>query len=122
MRVRPDDEVYRVRAVWLGPRGLTLPWTARYLAYAIWLVVFGAVLFVEWVTPLRVGVPPVWEVCLSVLATYWLTGFVDHDRPPRSLIELVRNETTAPRGATSQRRSVTGRRVRIRAAAAGKGA
>ena len=34
MRVVPDDEVYRVNTVWLGPRGLTFPWTARYLAYA----------------------------------------------------------------------------------------
>ena len=40
MLLRPDDEVYRVDAVWLGPRGLTLPWTARYSAYGIWLVLF----------------------------------------------------------------------------------
>ncbi|MEJ7690401.1 MAG: hypothetical protein WKF76_08255 [Nocardioidaceae bacterium] len=32
MRLLPDDEIYRVRAVWLGPRGMTLPWVARYLA------------------------------------------------------------------------------------------
>ncbi len=35
MRVRPDDEVYRINTVWLGPRGLTFPWTARYLAYGV---------------------------------------------------------------------------------------
>ena len=46
MLVRPDDEVYRVDAVWLGPQGLTLPWTARYSAYGIWVVLFVGVLLV----------------------------------------------------------------------------
>ena len=44
MLIRPDDEVYRVDAVWLGPQGLTLPWTARYSAYGIWVVLFVGVL------------------------------------------------------------------------------
>ena len=38
--IRPDDEVYRVDAVWLGPQGFTLPWSARYSAYGIWLMLF----------------------------------------------------------------------------------
>lgn len=115
MRLRPDDDVYRVRAVWLGPRGLTLPWSARYLAYAIWLVIFVAILGVEWLSPLRVGVPPVWEVSFAVLATYWVMGHVDHERPPLSLLQLVRNEVTAPREATSVRRVRTSvQRVRVR--------
>lgn len=115
MRLRPDDDVYRVRAVWLGPRGLSLPWTARYLAYGIWLLVFAVVLGVEWVSPLDVGVPPVWEVVLSVLATYWLMGFVDHERPPRSLVQLIRNEVTAPRDEPRGRRvRVAPSRVRVR--------
>ena len=52
MLVRPDDEVYRVDAVWLGPQGLTLPWTARYSAYGIWVVLFVGVLLVEAVLPM----------------------------------------------------------------------
>jgi hypothetical protein len=115
MRIRPDDDVYRVRAVWLGPRGLTLPWAARYLAYGVWLAVFLLMLAVEWLTPLTVGVPPVWEVALSVLATYWLMGFVDHDRPPGSLVALLRAEVSAPRAARRQRWAVSTRRVRVRA-------
>ena len=59
MRVTPDDEVYRVNTVWLGPSGLTFPWTARYLAYATWLITLLVVLFVEAVTPLTVHVPVV---------------------------------------------------------------
>ena len=70
MRVIPDDEVYRVNTVWLGPSGLTLPWTARYMAYAVWLSLFVLILLIERITPLSVGVPPVWEICLTTLLTY----------------------------------------------------
>lgn len=97
MRLRPDDEVYRVDAVWLGPRGLTLPWSARYSAYGIWLVLFVSVLLVEALLPLRVSVPPVWELVLTILATYALTGVIDHDRPLVSVWHLLRAEASAPR-------------------------
>lgn len=99
MRLRPDDDVYRINAVWLGPRGLTLPWVARYSAYAIWLIVFLVILAIEGITPLTIGVPPVWEFAISVLITYAVMGFVDHERPVRALVELGKSEVTAPRKA-----------------------
>jgi hypothetical protein len=95
--LRPDDEVYRVDAVWLGPQGMTLPWTARYSAYGIWLLLFVSVLLVEAVLPMPVSVPPVWEVVLTVLATYALTGVIDHERPVSSVWHLVRTELEALR-------------------------
>src|SRR3954452_16948984 len=97
MLLRPDDEIYRVDAVWLGPRGMTLPWTARYSAYGIWLVLFVSILLAEALLPMHVSVPPVWELVLSVLATYALTGVIDHDRPVVSVWQLVRAEVAAPR-------------------------
>lgn len=97
MLLRPDDEVYRVDAVWLGPRGLTLPWTARYSAYGIWLMLFVGVLLVEAILPMSVSVPPVWELVLTILATYAVTGVIDHDRPVVSVWHLLRAELTAPR-------------------------
>ena len=103
MRLRPDDEVYRVDAVWLGPRGLTLPWSARYSAYGIWLVLFLAVLLVEALLPMPVSVPPVWELVLTILATYALTGVIDHDRPLVSVWHLLRAEATAPRPSQAVR-------------------
>ena len=103
MRLRPDDEVYRVDAVWLGPKGLTLPWSARYSAYGIWLVLFVAVLLVEAALPMRVSVPPVWELVLTILATYALTGVIDHDRPLVSVWHLLRAEATAPRPSRAVR-------------------
>ena len=115
MRVRPDDEVYRVDAVWLGPRGLTLPWSARYSAYGIWLVLFVAVLIVEGVLPMRVSVPPVWELVLTILATYALTGVIDHDRPLISIWHLLRAEATTPRPSQPVRPArITASRVRVR--------
>ena len=97
MLLRPDDDVYRIDAVWLGPQGMTLPWTARYTAYAIWLTLFVSILLIEAVLPMSVSVPPVWEIVISVLATYALTGVIDHERPIRSVWQLLRAELAAPR-------------------------
>jgi hypothetical protein len=103
MLIRPDDDVYRVDAVWLGPQGLTLPWSARYSAYGIWVVLFVGVLVVEAVLPMRVSLPPVWELVLTILATYALTGVIDHDRPLSSVWETARAELTAPRAVKQAR-------------------
>lgn len=114
MRLRPDDEVYRVDAVWLGPTGFTLPWAARYSAYGIWLTLFLSVLLVEAALPMRVSVPPVWEFVLTVLATYGLTAVIDHERPLVSVFELVRTELNAPRQRLAKPVSVNVTRVRVR--------
>lgn len=103
MLVRPDDEVYRVDAVWLGPQGLTFPWTARYSAYGIWVVLFVGVLVVEAVLPMRVSMPPVWELVITILATYALTGVIDHDRPLISVWQLLRAEIRAPHAPAAGR-------------------
>ena len=119
MLLRPDDDVYRVDAVWLGPQGLTLPWTARYTAYGIWLLMFVSILLAEAVLPMQVSIPPVWEVVISVLATYALTGVIDHERPVRSVWHLIRAELHAFRAAPKAARSpapvrFSPSRVRIR--------
>jgi hypothetical protein len=113
VRVLPDDDVYRVNTVWLGPTGLTFPWTARYLAYAVWLVTFLLVLLVERITPLHIGVPPVWEICLTTLFTYGVMGFVDHERPVRAVWETFRADLTAPRREGSVIRTRTQAAVRV---------
>jgi hypothetical protein len=113
--LRPDDEVYRVDAVWLGPRGLTLPWAARYSAYAIWLLLFMTALLVEAILPIPVSIPPVWEFVLTVLATYAVTGVIDHERPVVTAWQLLRTETTAPRPPKEERpRRLSTASVRVR--------
>ena len=103
MLIRPDDEVYRVDAVWLGPQGLTLPWSARYSAYGIWVILFVSVLVAEALLPVSVSMPPVWELVLTILATYALTGVIDHDRPLITVWELLRCEIRAPRATKESR-------------------
>lgn len=103
MRVAPDDEVYRVNTVWLGPSGLTFPWVARYLAYAAWLLVFLLILLIEALTPLSVHIPPIWEICLATLITYGAMGFVDHERPMRAVWQTFIADLTAPRPAGKPR-------------------
>jgi hypothetical protein len=60
-------------------------------------VLFVTVLLVEAALPMRVNLPPVWELVLSILATYALTGVIDHDRPLASVWQMLRAELTAPR-------------------------
>ena len=116
MRLRPDDDVYRVDAVWLGPRGMTLPWSARYSAYGIWLVLFVGALVLEAALRVPVSMPPVWEFVLSVLATYAVTGVIDHERPLSSVWQLLRVKVSAPRTPRPARPiRLSLHRVRVRA-------
>lgn len=114
MRVAPDDEVYRVNTVWLGPRGLTFPWTARYLAYAVWLVTFLIVIAFEAVTSIGVSVPPTWEIVITTLFTYFVMGFVDHERPVAAVWQTFVADLSAPRRTASETRVTSTRKVRIR--------
>jgi hypothetical protein len=114
VRVAPDDEVYRVNTVWLGPRGLTFPWTARYLAYAVWLLTFMIILGIEAATPLHVGLPPVWEVCIATLITYAAMGFIDHERPVGAVWQTFVADLSAPRREVAESMVISTRKVRIR--------
>lgn len=92
-----------------------MPWTARYSAYGIWLVLFVGVLLVEAALPMRVSLPPVWELVLTILATYALTGVIDDERPLASVAHLIRVELTAPRVPKPPRPIVVNAsRVRVR--------
>jgi hypothetical protein len=116
LRVAPDDDVYRVNAVWLGPRGLTFPWTARYLAYATWLVTFLAILLIEAVVPpLSVSVPPVWEFSITTLFTYAVMGFVDHERPVQAVWQTFLVDLGTPRPAAKNRPTRIPAKVRVHA-------
>lgn len=61
-----------------------------------WLGFLG-VLVVEAALPIQVSVPPVWELALTILGTYALTGLIDHDRPLLSVWQLAVAELRVPR-------------------------
>jgi hypothetical protein len=97
MRLYADDDVRRVNAVWLGPRGWTFPFAARYLAWGLWFAIFLGILAFEAVTPLDVSYVPVWEGCIAVLASTALMMLVDHDNPISAVLRDFRTELTGPR-------------------------
>ncbi|MGH3861985.1 hypothetical protein [Actinokineospora sp.] len=97
MRIRTDDEVYRVDAVWLGPPKATFPWRARYVAWGI-----GSVVFLFILTILRnVGIGLFWSFSWGMVATIAITMFIcsriSHERPLGAVLAMWVREVTAPR-------------------------
>lgn len=103
MRLPVDDEIYNVNAVWLGPPGKTLPWRARYVAYAVALVVFVLLQLLERRLGIGLGF---FSLAYSVLATVTMTrlilGVVDHDRPLGSVLTAFVHEVGAARENTKE--------------------
>ncbi|MGH3877722.1 MAG: hypothetical protein ACRDSK_11885 [Actinophytocola sp.] len=115
MRIRTDDEVYRVDAVWLGPPKATMPWRARYVAWGVGVFVFLIVLTVE----RRMGISLFWSVAWGIVATIVITRLIcsriSHERPLTSVTAMWVRELTAPREATAgEGGAVSATRVRIR--------
>ncbi|WP_191563182.1 hypothetical protein [Janibacter melonis] len=102
MRLPVDDEIYNVDAVWLGPPGKTLPFRARYVAYAIAALIFFLLQVLERRLGIGMGFFP---LAYSLLVTAGLTrlvlAFVDHDRPVITVAQAFINELTAPRFTTA---------------------
>ena len=103
MRVRTDDELYRVDRTYLGPKGRRLPWRATYRAYGVWLMAvlaFGAATF-------KLGAPisllsVIAVLYVSALVTIWIMKRLDQDRPLVTLPVIMWHELTAPRPPLSR--------------------
>jgi hypothetical protein len=114
VRIRTDDEVYRVDAVWLGPPRATMPFRARYVAWGVGVFVFLIVLTVE----RRMGISLFWSIAWGIVMTIALTRIIcskiSHERPLSSVSAMWLRELTAPREATSgQGGAVSATRVRV---------
>lgn len=96
-RIEADDEVRRFNAVYLGPPGYSLPFHARYSAYAVGAAIFAVILLIEAITPLSVGLPPIWEGVFTVLGTSVVMSAVDHDKPLGPVVRSAVNVARAPR-------------------------
>ena len=97
MRVRTDDEVYRVDAVWLGPPKATFPWRARYVAWGVGIVVFLLVTAVQ----RQVGfgfdvINTGWGFVITVALTRFICARISHERPLSSVVAMWVRELTAP--------------------------
>lgn len=102
MRVRTDDEVYRVDAVWLGPPKATFPWRARYVAWGVGIMVFLLVMTVE----RRMGIgfgffATAWAFVITVILTRFICSRISHERPLGAVVTMWVRELTAPRERTA---------------------
>ncbi|MER7011449.1 hypothetical protein ABT324_08485 [Saccharopolyspora sp. NPDC000359] len=102
MRIRTDDEIYRVDAVWLGPPRATFPWRARYVAWGVGLVVFLIVLAVERRMNIGFGfLSTGWAVVITIALTRIICAKIGHERPLGAVMAMWLRELTAPRARTS---------------------
>jgi hypothetical protein len=98
VRLQTDDALRQIDARWLGPKGTSLPWAARYSAYATGLVVALVLLALE--HRAGIGFSPVsagWTLALVVAITTAFHRGISHDRPVRCVLLTFRDEVRGPR-------------------------
>jgi hypothetical protein len=116
VRVRTDDEVYRVDAVWLGPPKATFPWRARYVAWGVGILVFLLVLSGERFIGFGFGFFTVaWALILTVVLTRLICSRISHERPLTAVFTMWVRELTSPRETSAgQGGATSATRVRMR--------
>lgn len=113
MRLKNDDSLRAVNAVFLGPRGQTLPWAARYVCYAVGVPVFLLVVFVERRAGVAMSIQSLLAgIGLTVLITTLIGQWVDYERPVRTLLVTFAHELSARRPARAVSHSYAARRYR----------
>jgi hypothetical protein len=102
VRVRTDDEVYRVDAVWLGPPKATFPWRARYVAWGVGILVFVLVLTGERAVGFGFGFFTVaWAVIATIVLTRLICSRISHERPLGAVFTMWTRELGTPRERTA---------------------
>lgn len=102
MRVRTDDEVYRVDAVWLGPPKATFPWRARYVAWGVGILVFILIFASERAVGFQLGFFTVaWAVVGTVVLTRLICSRISHERPLGAVFTMWTRELSTPRERTA---------------------
>ena len=98
MRLRTDDEVYRVDAVWLGPEGATMPWRARYVAWFVGGLMFLLIMGVQRQVGIGFGFFSTgWAVVAAIVLTRLICSRITYERPLTSVLWMWRQELLAPR-------------------------
>jgi hypothetical protein len=102
VRIRTDDEVYRVDSVWLGPPKATFPWRTRYVSWGVGTIVFLVVLGVE--RQLGIGFSffsTAWALVITILLTRLIGSRISHERPLTAVAAMWTRELLTPRETTS---------------------
>ena len=116
MRVRTDDEIYRVDAVWLGPPKATFPWRARYVAWGVGILVFLLALAVERFIGFSVGFFTfAWALVATIVLTRLICSRISHERPLGAVFTMWMRELNSPRETSAGLGgAVSATRVRMR--------
>lgn len=115
MRIRTDDEVYRVDAVWLGPPKATFPWRARYVAWGVGTVVFLVVLTVFRQMGINLFWSIGWGMAVTIGITMIICARISHERPLGAVLTMWVRELTAPREVVAgQGGAVSASAIRVR--------
>jgi hypothetical protein len=104
-RLSTDDDVWRIKHVWLGPEDMTLPFQLRYTTWAVGLVLlpagaFLASLVMSWPNAIW------WGGWAGVAATWAVMRHVNHDRSAPTIIRAVARELRRP-GAPAEAKAST---------------
>lgn len=89
MRLRPDDDIYRARLLFLGPKGFTLPVHLPYVAYPLFVGVLAAIVLLRFAFTGTVDVFPAIEISLSIVITSVILRQVSPDRPVRAVLRTA---------------------------------
>jgi len=116
LRIRTDDDVYRVDAVWLGPPKATFPWRARYVAWGVGFVVFLLILTVERQLGIGFGFfSTAWGFVVTIGVTRLITSRINHERPLGAVLSMWFRELTTPREqVTGDGGAVSAAKIRVR--------
>lgn len=108
LRIKPDDDVRRVRNVWIGPKGMTLPFQASYTAWFLFFAILIVELVFEAVMPgLHVSLFPAIELMIAMLLATFISGALDHDKPLKMVPRMLKQHSVSALAALRHRRAAT---------------
>jgi hypothetical protein len=115
MRLRPDDDIYRARLVYLGPPGYTLPVHLPYAQYGLFLALVPFYMFIHWLFTFDIELFPAWEIALAIVTTSVVFRYVDPDRPARMVIRTALTDWRASREPSREMRDprLVARHIRV---------
>jgi hypothetical protein len=89
MRLRPDDDIYRARLLFLGPKGFTLPVHLPYVAYPLFVGVLATIILLRFMVTGTVDLFPAIEIAVSIVLTSLILRQVSPDRPVRAVLRTA---------------------------------
>jgi hypothetical protein len=108
MRLRPDDDIYRARLLFLGPKGFTLPVHLPYVAYPLFVGVLSVIVLLRFIFTGQIDIFPAIEIALSIVITSVILRQVSPDRPVRAVLRTAATDWRRDREDTE-------RAIRVRA-------